>query len=194
MVSTAILIDNMYLENAINTLGLGKIDAQKYPEIFLRADEKHYMTYIFDALPFVPRENATDRQKELRNGKKAYLDALEYYERLRVELGYVKPKMSICHDCGKRFFVPVQKLVDVRISVRLMTLAWQKIVKKIVLVSGDSDLIPAVESTRPSGTIVRLEYFNADKVRTSKGLIRCCQEKHQLSKDNFANCNYNSNK
>lgn len=131
------------------------------------------MTYIFDALPFVPRENASERQKELRNGKKAYLEALDYYERIRVELGYVKPKLSTCHDCGKRFYVPVQKLVDVRISVRLMMLAWEKIVNKIVLVSGDSDLIPAVESARPSGTIVRLEYFDADKVRTSKGLIRC---------------------
>ncbi len=97
----------------------------------------------------------------------------------------MRPKYTKCRNCETQFIVPVQKLVDVKISVRLTSLAWSKIVNKIILVSGDGDLIPAVEAARPSGTIVRLEYVDEEGVRTSKGLIRACPEKNKLTKEDF---------
>jgi len=186
-VSTAILIDNMFVQHCADFFGVGRLDPRKFPTMLLRPMENHYMTYIFDALPFVPRENATQRQVNLRSAKKTYLDALQYYERIKVELGYVRPKRTTCHNCNSEFYVPVQKLVDVKISVRLVSLAWAEIVKKIVLVTGDGDLIPAVEAVEPSGCIVRLEYVDelGAHVRTSKGLIKACHEKHKLQKKDF---------
>ncbi len=184
-IPTAILIDNMYVEHSANVFKVGKLDPRKFPKMFLRPDETHHMTYIFDALPFVPHRGATKRQIDLRQGKRSYLDALQYYERVNVELGYVKPRRTTCHSCGVEFEVPVQKLVDVKISVRLVSLAWMEIVKKIVLVSGDGDLIPAVEAAKPTGTIVRLEYVEEGDIRTNKGLIKMCQEKHRLSREDF---------
>jgi len=184
-VPTAILIDNMYMEHATSAFGMDRLDPRKFPQMLLRENEEHYMTYIFDALPFVPRESPTQRQIELRRGKKSYLDALQYYERIAVELGYVKPKLTTCHKCDTEFYVPVQKLVDVKISVRLVSLSWTKVVGKIVLVSGDGDLIPAVEAVKPSGTVVRLEYVEERGAETNKGLIKTCPEKHRLSKEDF---------
>lgn len=191
-VSTAILIDNMYVQHCADFFGVGRLDPCKFPGMLLRENERHHMTYIFDALPFVPRENPTARQLELRRGKKAYLDALQYYERIKVELGYVRPKRTRCHNCKTEFYVPVQKLVDVKISVRLTSLAWSKIVQKIVLVSGDGDLIPAIQAAGPSGTIVRLEYVDEAGVRTSKGLIKICPEKHRLLREDFLKATFES--
>lgn len=183
----AILIDNMYVQHCTNFFAVGKIDPRKYPQMLLHPNEEHHMTYIFDALPFVPQTNATERQLELRKQKQSFLDALEYYERIKVERGYVLPKFTRCYNCNTDFYVPVQKLVDVKLSVRLVSLAWSEVVKKIVLVSGDGDLIPAVEAIEGSGAIVRLEYvdeINAG-IKTSKGLIKVCPEKHKLAKDDF---------
>jgi uncharacterized LabA/DUF88 family protein len=85
-------------------------------------------------------------------------------------------------------------LVDVKLSVRLVSLAWSGVVKKIVLVSGDGDMIPAVEAVDGTEAIVRLEYVDADekpaKVKTAKGLIKACPEKHRLTKDDFLKAVY----
>jgi len=187
LLSTAILIDNMYVQHCAEFFGVGRLDPRKYTKMLFHQNEEHYMTYIFDALPFVPRENATERQLELRKSKNSYLDALQYYERIKVELGYVRPKFTKCYNCKTDFFVPVQKLVDVKLSVRLVSLAWSGVVKKIVLVSGDGDLIPAVQAIDGSEAIVRLEYVDeaGAGINTSKGLIKICPEKHRLTKEDF---------
>jgi uncharacterized LabA/DUF88 family protein len=41
-----------------------------------------------------------------------------------------------------------QKGVDVRIGVDIATLAYKKLVDRIVLVTGDSDFVPAAELAR----------------------------------------------
>jgi len=189
---TAILIDNMYVQHCADLFKVGRLDPRKFPLMLLRQNEEHHMTYIFDALPFVPRENPTERQLELRRNKQTYFDALKYYERIAVEIGYVRPKFTRCYNCKTDFYVPVQKLVDVKLSVRLVSLAWSEVVRKIVLVSGDGDLIPAIQAAEPSGAIVRLEYVDEEGVNTSKGLIQVCPEKHKLTKQDFLKATFES--
>ena len=194
-ISAAILVDNMYLQHASDVFKVGRLDPQKFPEVFLRTPpEKHFMTYIFDALPYVPRYGATQEQKDRRDNKETYFEALEYTERITVELGDVRPKRTICYKCKGEFYVPVQKLVDVKMSVRLVTLAWSEIAKKIVLITGDKDLLPAVQAVEPTGTIVRLAYVEEQNVQTSKALIRECPEKHKISKADLLRCKFKGKK
>lgn len=184
---SAILIDNMYLEHICSAYGLERLDYTKLPKILLRDGEEHFRTFIFDALPFVP-DNPQQEQIDRKNNKKQFLDKLQYLERIAVELGKVRPKSTICFKCKNEFKVPIQKLVDVKISVRLTSLAWMKIVSTIVLVSGDADLIPAVEAINGSGTTVRLAYAELANVRTSKSLIRACPEKNIITEENIKSC------
>jgi uncharacterized LabA/DUF88 family protein len=180
---TAILIDNMYLQNLKNEYGVDSLDPSRFSAALLRPGEVHYMTYIFDAEPYVPKEEATDEQIELRSKKKDYLEAIQQYERIKVELGYVAPKLWKCPQCGETFTVPVQKQVDVKISVRLMSLAWERVAEKIVLLCGDGDVLPAVRAVEPTGTIVRLVYVQFGRVKASRALIRECPEKMKLTRE-----------
>jgi uncharacterized LabA/DUF88 family protein len=191
-IPTAILIDNMYLLNAAKVFGVEQLDPRKYPEVFLRAQppEEHYRTFIFDALPYVPERGANKWQIEQYHRKQALLKAIEYYERIAVELGEVRTKHTRCFRCGADFKVAVQKLVDVKISVRLVSLAWSGVVRKIVLVSGDSDLLPAVEAVKDSPTTVRLAYVEEQDVQTSQALIRACPEKQKLTIQDITSCRY----
>ncbi len=186
--NTAILIDNMYFEHICSAYGCERVDYTKIPDILLRTGEEHFRTFVFDALPYVPDFNPQTDQIERKANKKSFLDKLQYLERIAVELGEVRPKFTKCYKCKNEFSVPIQKLVDVKISVRLTSLAWQKVVSKIVLVAGDSDLIPAVEAINGSGTTVRLAYAEVGSVRTSKSLIRACPEKSILTEGNIKSC------
>ena len=136
-IPTAILIDNMYLQNAQRVFGIDQLDPRKYPKAFLRSQppEEHFRTFIFDALPYVPETGTTKFQIENRDKKHGFLEAIQYYERIAVEYGDVRPKHAHCPKCNTDYFVPVQKLVDVKISVRLVSLAWSGVVRKIVLVA-----------------------------------------------------------
>ena len=171
----------MYLQNLKNEYEVGSLDPSLFPAALLRPGEEHHMTYIFDAEPYVPREGATNAQIEQRRRKRKYLEAIQQYERVKVEQGYVAPKPGRCPRCGETFTVPVQKQVDVKISVRLMSLAWMRATEKIVLLCGDSDVLPAVRAIEPTGIIVRLVYGQVGRVKASRALIRECPEKIELT-------------
>jgi uncharacterized LabA/DUF88 family protein len=187
--SIAILIDGMYLQHACDLFGVGHLDYErKLPKMLMREGETHYRTYYFDALPYVPESGATEKQHKDKAGKKAFFDALRYKEGIVVEEGVVRPKRAVCFNCKTEYYVPVQKLVDVKIAVRLTSLAFSKVANKIVLLAGDRDLVPAVEASEPSGTPIRLAYFSEGDVQTSRELIKKCPEKHPLRGADLAVC------
>ena len=179
----AILVDNMYLNNVAKAFDVGNLDPEKFPAVLLREGETHYITYIFDALPYVfPGEDGS--HKELKN---RYLESIQYIERVNVEQGYVALKTSKCRKCGHINSVPVQKQVDVKLSVRLVSLAYQEVVDKIIIVSGDGDMIPAVNVISQTGVICRLVYANYKWVRTNNGLIKSCNERKLLTQADLEN-------
>lgn len=188
LVRVAILVDNMYLEHVASAYGVHKLDMTKIPKVLLKDGEEHFRTFVFDALPFVPQNGATPEQIERKNGKKKYLDKLQYLERITVEQGKVKPKSWKCPGCNEKFNVPVQKLVDVKLSVRLVALGSTDIVDVIVLVTGDADMIPALDAIKNTRTTVRLAYADIGNVKTSKSLVRCCPEKKILEEQDISFC------
>ncbi|GAA6918959.1 hypothetical protein HpHNI93_08320 [Helicobacter pylori] len=50
-----------------------------------------------------------------------------------------------------------QKGVDIKIGLDIVTLALKKLVQKIVLISGDSDFVPAAKLARVEGIIFTLD-------------------------------------
>ena len=182
----------MYLENAAGAFGFEKVDIKKLPSILLKPEEKLFRIYVFDALPYLPRYNATQNQKENHRRKQNYLEAIKYIDRVFVEMGDVRPKYGTCHECYKKTMVPVQKLVDVKISVRLVALGWDKTVDTIVLFTGDKDILPAVEEVNRAGTgvNVRLAYVEEGNVGTAKELIKACPETIKITREQLLSCKY----
>jgi hypothetical protein len=179
----------MYFQNACELFNVWNIDYEKkLPKMLLREGEHHFRTWLFDALPYVPDTGATSEQKARRERKRAFFEALRFKEGIVVEEGVVRPKKTVCYNCQSEFSVPVQKLVDVKISVCLTSLAWSRTVDKIVLLAGDRDLLPAVEAALPTKVTIRLAYFSEGNVMTSKDLIMKCPEKHPLTGTDLATC------
>ncbi len=84
---------------------------------------------------------------------RAYLDCLRSTG-VEVELGHFKTKPGRCPNCGGEIVRHEEKETDVAIAVRLLDLLWLNECDAVVLVTGDSDLAPAVRlaSTRFPGS------------------------------------------
>jgi hypothetical protein len=77
----------------------------------------------------------------------AYIDCLRETG-VRVELGYFKPKQVLCPGCRFRIVRHEEKETDVAIGTRLLELAVSGECDAIGVVSGDSDLAPALRASR----------------------------------------------
>jgi len=67
-----------------------------------------------------------------------------------IKAGYLRVReSSACVHCGKKTLVLQEKGVDVRVATDLVTSSGAD--KQVVLVSSDSDLIPALETAKKSG-------------------------------------------
>lgn len=69
-------------------------------------------------------------------------------EGVRVVYGEFKRKDRRCPECGEHIRTFEEKQTDVNIAIRLFELAVQDKYDKAILISGDTDLIPAVKAVQ----------------------------------------------
>jgi len=119
-----------------------------------------------------------------------YLNALKTQPKIKIILGKFKSQDIVCLiDCGykgnKVFQTPIEKLTDVNIASHLIADASQCInVKNLIIVSGDSDLVPAIDMVKNLYPEIRIivyvpyepKYNSREKVSTD---IRQSAHKHR---------------
>ena len=122
---------------------------------FLRPDEEILGVRYFTAL--------VDPQKHIsvsRDRQKRYLQALGSCSKLKVIMGkYQLREVSCRAKCRERYEVPEEKKTDVGIAVQMISDAIDGLMDRIVLVSGDSDLEPAVEWIRKRHPAVKITVY-----------------------------------
>lgn len=83
-----------------------------------------------------------------------YLRALATLPRVKMILGRFKERNVKCgvtgcsHTASRWFKVPEEKRTDVNIAVAMVDDAYQNACDQFVLISGDSDLVPAIATVR----------------------------------------------
>lgn len=95
--------------------------------------------------------SGVDRPKQ-----EAYLQALTANPLIQINYGVFQHEKHTCAvpGCGhviRDYYVPKEKQTDVRISLAMLADAMSKACDQVILVSGDSDLVPAVESVKIHG-------------------------------------------
>lgn len=144
---TAFLIDGFNFYHSIKDLSRNFrwFDYAKFCRHFLRgSDSIHSITY-FTALAHW-RANSEARHK-------IFIEACKIMG-IRVVEGKFKDKHSRCPKCGKPIVRHEEKATDVNIALQAYRLA--KDVDQIFLVSGDTDLIPAIRAIKDDYPQVRV--------------------------------------
>ena len=84
--------------------------------------------------------------KAQRQGR--YVDALRTLGNIEIDFGHFLSKPVTCHSCGNRWTKNEEKKTDVNIAVRLLEDAYDDRFDTAIIVSGDGDLVSAIEAVQ----------------------------------------------
>ena len=107
-----------------------------------------------------------------------YIDALEARGRISLDYGHFLSKSVTCNSCGNTWPKNEEKKTDVNIAVRLLEDAFDDAFDVAIVMSGDSDLAPPIESVRRRLGHKRVivvfppERYSAELARVATGSIR----------------------
>jgi uncharacterized LabA/DUF88 family protein len=117
------------------------------------------------------RTDGTKRTKKLHSDQQK-LFALLNKNRFRYSLGYLLKINGKVHEKG----------VDVNIAVDILVAAYENLCDHIILVSSDTDLLPAIKKAREKGKTI--EYVGFSHL-PSLAMIANCSESRLLKKDDL---------
>ena len=140
----------------------------------LRLDEDVVAIKFFTAL-VEPVKHVSQR----RDRQKRYLKALGTLPKVKIILGKYQERTVTCRarECMRHleYQVPEEKKTDVNIAVNLLEDAFRGLTDSMVIVSGDSDLEPAVEWVRRNHPQIKITVY----------IPVLEDERHQRRNDNY---------
>jgi uncharacterized LabA/DUF88 family protein len=78
----------------------------------------------------------------------AYLDAIRTLPLIEITFGRFEPDRKECDKCGHPAYHPQEKKTDVNIATALICDALEEKYDTAIIVTGDSDLVPAIEAVK----------------------------------------------
>lgn len=135
---TTFLIDGFNFYYSIKRLDarLKWFDFSRYCAHFLSSKDEIHSIYYFSAL-------ATWRPSSAARHR-VFIEALTHYG-INVVLGEFKKKTKWCATCHKSYQDYEEKATDVNIALYAYRLASMPDIDRVVLVSGDTDMLPAIQ-------------------------------------------------
>lgn len=82
--------------------------------------------------------------KELR--QKTYIEVLETLKDFKIIYGHYQSHIETCRKCGHSYPYSNEKMTDVNIAVSMMEDAHNNLYDTAFLITGDSDLVPPINS------------------------------------------------
>lgn len=170
MANCAIFIDGGYLSKIFeNDFRSQPIDYRKFiDELTCRSRAFRLRTYYYDCMPH--QNNEEGRQKYA--SKARFIHALNRsVPRFEFRKGRLRRSSSGRYE---------QKGIDVLLGIDMVRLCSKRQIQLVVLVTGDSDLVPAVQACKDEGAIVQLYYSPRS---ASDELLNVCDELYEINQD-----------
>lgn len=190
---TTFLIDGFNLYHSVKTasrdLGLNGrqtrwLNIPSLCESFLHLVGNNAQTseiYYFSALAL----HLENRKPDVTIRHKTYIRCLEH-SGVKVELHRFKKSPIVCKKCGQTFHRQEEKETDVAMATRMLELLFLDECDTIALVTGDTDIVPAVKTAQkifPNKEIVFLMPYK----RHNKELANLVSKHFDISSKNYTN-------
>lgn len=157
MSKTAVFIDGGYfakiLEKQFNS---PRIDFSKLSAKICGDECSLLRTYYYNCMPYKQDPPSIEEAKRYSNMQK-FVDALMKLQRFDVRLGKLEYRGLDINN--KPIFQ--QKRVDILLGCDLVLLSAKNRISKAVIITGDSDFIPAIEIAKNEGVETVLFHSNA---------------------------------
>ncbi len=175
----AFFIDGGFFSKVLGDMGRPQIDYAKFSDNAC-GQHQRLRTYYYDCLPFRSDTPSIEEQR-LYSNKQRFFSKLELLPRFEVKLGRLAPRGNDSY--GKPIFQ--QKKVDVLFSVDVVRMSWAKQIERAIILTGDSDFVPAVTAAKDTGVIVELLYYKSPHERgpsTHDELIKAVDERSEINR------------
>jgi uncharacterized LabA/DUF88 family protein len=169
MARCAVLIDGAYLDKVLqNDFATARIDIGKLADE-LAGDMERLRTYYYHCMPFqsVP---PTPEERVRFAAMDRFIFNLKKLPRFQFRQGKLQ-------RIGAEL---KQKRVDIWMAVDLVRMSSNRQIEKAILVTGDSDLVPAIEAAKDEGVVVVLFYSPNSR---HDELLQACDERYEITRD-----------
>ena len=176
--TAAVFIDGGYLDKVLyHDFKRPRIDYAKLVSEICGSDEL-LRTYYYHCLPHQSKK-PTDDEKSRYSSMHRFTTKLSFLPRFEVKLG--KLAYRGLDENKKPIFI--QKRVDLMVGVDMALLAGKGKITNAILLSGDSDLIPAILAVKREGVLTTLWHGSfSEHTSPSRELFEECDERMQLTK------------
>ena len=151
MGQTAIFVDGGYFDRVSRDCGSPRIDFGKLATELARPDDL-LRTYYYHCLPYMSPV-PTQEEEERYAGKQRFFSALNRLNRFEVREGKLEYR-GTDRESGRPIFE--QKRVDIYLGVDLIMLATKQRIHRAILITGDSDFLPAIRAAKNEGVLIHL--------------------------------------
>ncbi|HEX8211789.1 MAG TPA: NYN domain-containing protein [Longimicrobium sp.] len=151
MSAAAIFVDGGYFDRVSRDCGSPRIDFGKLATELARPNDL-LRTYYYHCLPYVSPV-PTPEELERLEGKKRFFSALNRLNRFEVREGKLEYRGT---DRESERPIFEQKRVDIYLGVDLVLLAVKQRVSRAILITGDSDFLPAIRAAKNEGVLIHL--------------------------------------
>lgn len=163
-----ILIDGSNFYFKLKDLGLHKLlrfNFSGFSKMLAGNQEIVMTTYYIGRI----KNDGTEKTQILFNSQRKLLAHLKKHN-LIYSLGYLMKSAETYHEKG----------VDVNIAVDILVATYERICDRVILVSSDTDLLPAISKAKEKGMIVEYVGFSH---KPSLALVARCSESRLLRKE-----------
>ena len=173
----AAFLDGGYVEKVLHyDHGEPKIDFEKLVHVMVQPDEL-LRAYYYHCLPYQSNP-PTQEERERYGARHRFITALSFLPRFEVRLGHLAYRGPDSE--GKPIFQ--QKRVDCMVGVDMALLAGKGKITNVAIFTGDSDLIPALESVKREGVLVTLWHGSFSvNTRPSREVVEIADERRELT-------------
>lgn len=189
MEETLVFIDEGLLDNVTKFFGKGKrlkFDKFEFAQNIAKKQNLICKRLFYYTAPPFQSANSTEKENKMREGYDKFINALSKNKKIVIREGRCQ---KIINEEGKIDYN--QKGVDTLLTIDLGHLREDYLqIKKIILVSSDTDFCPAIRDIKERGKTEVILYTYFDKKRKSKfslsnELISCCSKYFKLTKKDF---------
>lgn len=150
MEKAGVFVDGGYLTTVLKNWGAPRVDYHNLVR-WTCSEEVLFRTYYYDCLPYQSAEPTPEERKRVSRTQK-FFRALESGSRLTIRQGRLEYRGK--NDRGEPIYS--QKQVDLMLGVDIASHVVKDRINVVVIITGDSDFIPAVRFAQREGAIVRL--------------------------------------
>ena len=175
----AVFIDGGYFSKVRLTLGFASVHLD-YASLSdkLCAGCDRFRTYYYDCMPYKDQTPSPDDEKRYKD-KQVFIESLRNLDKFEIRLGH------LLKTDGGDF---KQKGVDILLSIDLTRLSWSKRIYKAILLTADTDFIPAIQEAKNAGVTVTLAFCQTMSRQISRALYQVCDERVRITADLLRDC------